>query len=282
MTAPEPDPVQRTATLFDAVADTYDQVGVDFFAPIAAGLVDALDVRPGGRVVDLGCGRGAALLRLADVVGPDGLAVGGDVSPRMVQACRDLARSQGLEQVQVEVLDATDPLAGRPHWEGAFGTVSASLVLFFLPDPATALGRWVPLLHPGGVLGVSTFAEQDPRWAAVDAVFLPHLPPAMLDARTSGAAGPFAADAGVAGLFAGAGLGDVRTTHLRVEVRFEGPEHWQRFSMSVGQRAMWGAVPEADRPAVRDAAFALLRDAADPDGSITVWQDVRLTRGTLP
>ena len=48
--------------LWDTLADSYDQVGVDFFAPIAAGLVDALDPRPGERAVDLGCGRGAALL----------------------------------------------------------------------------------------------------------------------------------------------------------------------------------------------------------------------------
>ena len=57
--------VQRETlrSLFDAVADSYDQVGVDFFQPIADGLVTELDPQPGERALDLGCWRGAALLR---------------------------------------------------------------------------------------------------------------------------------------------------------------------------------------------------------------------------
>jgi ubiquinone/menaquinone biosynthesis C-methylase UbiE len=280
MTAP--DPVQRTARLFDAVADTYDQVGVDFLGPIAEGLVEQLDVRPGTRVLDLGCGRGAVLLRLARKVGPDGLAVGGDVSSRMVELCRDHARAEGLEQVQVEVVDAMDPLASRHVWESVFDRVCASLVLFFLPDPAQAVGRWVTLMRPGATLGVATFGEQDPRWAAVDDLLVPYLPDEVRDARTSGATGPFGSDAGVEGMLTGAGLTAVRTSHQRMDVRFEDPEQWYRFSMSIGQRAMWERVPETDRASLRARAFTLLREAAGPDGSITVWQDVRYTLAERP
>ena len=67
-------------SLFDAVADSYDQVGVDFFQPIAEGLVAELEPKPGERGLDLGCGRGAALLPIARAVGPSGSAVGGDLS----------------------------------------------------------------------------------------------------------------------------------------------------------------------------------------------------------
>ena len=62
-------------SLFDAVADSYDQVGVDFFQPIAAGLVAELNPQPGERALDLGCGRGAALLPIAHAVGPTGSVV---------------------------------------------------------------------------------------------------------------------------------------------------------------------------------------------------------------
>ena len=54
------------AALFDTVADDYDQTGIDFFEPIAAGLVAALDPQPGEPCVDLGCGRGAVTLGLAE------------------------------------------------------------------------------------------------------------------------------------------------------------------------------------------------------------------------
>ena len=53
----------RVAAVFDGAAETYDRVGVDLFQPIAARLVEELQPRAGERVVDMGCGRGAVLLR---------------------------------------------------------------------------------------------------------------------------------------------------------------------------------------------------------------------------
>jgi ubiquinone/menaquinone biosynthesis C-methylase UbiE len=73
---------ERIAAMFDQVADSYDQVGVELFQPIADRLVHILAPRPGERALDLGCGRGAALLRLAAGVGPTGRALGMDLVPR--------------------------------------------------------------------------------------------------------------------------------------------------------------------------------------------------------
>lgn len=63
---------ERMSALFDRVADTYDRVGVDLFQPIAARLVEEVAPMVGERAVDIGCGRGAALLPLASAVGPSG------------------------------------------------------------------------------------------------------------------------------------------------------------------------------------------------------------------
>ena len=62
-----PSPSARVAALFDRVAPTYESVGVPWFEPIADGLVRAVAPQPGERAVDLGCGRGAALVRLGAV-----------------------------------------------------------------------------------------------------------------------------------------------------------------------------------------------------------------------
>ncbi len=75
---------------------------------------------------------------------------------------------------------------------------------------------------------------------------------------------------------------DVRTVTRRVEVRFEDPEHWYRFSMSLGQRTFWMRNPEDHRADVKAEAFALLRGAAEPDGSVAFWQDARYTLGRRP
>ena len=271
---------ERLRTLFDTVAETYDQVGVDFFGPIAEGLVQALDPQPGERVLDLGCGRGAALLPAARAVGPTGRVVGGDLSPRMVDEARALARDAGLGHVEVHEMDAQEP--EPPAAGDGYDVVCASLVLFFLPDAAGALRRWRDLTRPGGQVGISTFGPSSEAWRRIDNLFTPYLPPHLRDARTTGAEGPFGSDAGMEGLFRDAGLPDVRTETRQIPVRFESPDHWDRFSMSTGQRGLWMTVPEPERPHVRQEAHRILEAHAAGDGSVTFHQQARYTLARRP
>ena len=259
--------------MFDRAADTYDNVGVEWFRPIAAGLIEELAPQPGERAVDIGCGRGAALRPLAEAVGPTGRALGIDLAPAMV--ARTAADLRQLTQVEVRVADARAP--GLPP--SSHDIVASSLVLFFLPDPGAALGEWAGLLVRGGRLGVATFGAQDERWQQVDAVFRPYLLPAMLDARTSGTRGPFASDAGVEELLRGAGLVDVRTASRTVGVTFRDVDQLEEFFWSHGQRAMWEAVPEAERPGVRRQIAEVVREFADDAGRFAFSQQVRYTLG---
>ena len=266
----------RNARLCDALADSYDAVGVDFFRPIAAGLLEALDPQPGESFADLGCGKGARLLPAARAVGDTGRVVGVDISPGMLSAAREAAEGLGLEDVDLVVGDVQSPELPA----GAFDVVGSSLVLFFLADPLAALTAWRGLLVPGGRLGVSTFGAHDEVWGAVDDVFTPYLPQFVLDARTSGGSGPFASDAGMEQLFTAAGLTDVRTVSRPLRVHFRDADHWAAFSMSTGQRAMWAAVPEDERADVREEAVRRLQPATGPDGAIELRQDVRYTLGS--
>ena len=276
-----PSPTRRVADLFDALSDTYDQVGVDFFGPIGSGLVQAVAPQPGERALDLGCGRGAALLPLARAVGTAGHVVGADLSARMVQQCRSELAAAGLQDVELVVTDAQDPVWGDTDVTG-LDVVVSSLVLFFLPDPAAAVARWARLLRPGGRLGLATFGSPDLAWARVDEVFRPFLPPGMLDARTSGASGPFASDGGMEDLLTAAGYEQTTATHLSLAVEFADAEQWYRFSMSVGQRAMWLAVPPEQRESVKRDALNRLRETARADGSLGFVQDVRYTVARWP
>ena len=142
-------------TLFDAVADDYDQSGAAFFVPIATRLVEVVDPQPRERALDIGCGRGAATALLADAVGPEGSVTAFDLSGRMVEHTRALVPS-----ADVRKLDALDP--DLP--DGAYDVATASLVIFFLADPAGAAARWLQLLAPGGRLAVSTFGAVNDLW----------------------------------------------------------------------------------------------------------------------
>lgn len=264
------------AALFDSVADSYDAVGVDLFRPVARGLVEALAPQPGERALDVGCGRGAVLVPLAEAVTADGAVVGIDVSPRMVEAtAADVARAD-LSWVEVTLGDAMSP----PVPPASFDVVASSLVLFFLPDPPAALRAWRATLVEGGRVGVSTFGPYDEQWRAeVDGAMAGFRPPGAPDARTTGAQGPFASDAGMEELLADAGFRRVRTVTSTVSPRFDDVAHWQRWSMSVGQRQFWDAVPAERRPEVEATLFAAVERCRTPDGRLGFDQVIRYTLG---
>jgi len=264
------------AALFDSVADTYDAVGVDLFQPVAAGLVDALAPQPGERALDVGCGRGAVLVRLAEAVTASGSVIGIDLSSRMVEATSADVAQAGLGWVDVRVGDAMAPDVPA----SSFDLVSSSLVLFFLPDPLVALRAWREALVDGGRIGVSTFGPFDEQWRdSVDATLVSFRPPELRDARTAGARGPFASDEGMEQLLADAGYRDVRTVTTTISPRFDDAAHWQRWSMSVGQRQFWDAVPDDRRAEVEAACFAAVERCRKPDGRLGFDQQIRYTLG---
>jgi len=264
--------VRGVALAFDAVADHYDQSGVAFFEPIARRLADLVRVRPGEAVLDVGCGRGAVTLAAAAGTGPTGTVTAIDVSPAMAAHARRAVVAAGLEHVRVEVMDAMRPTLPP----GSFDVLTSSLVLFFLPDPATALTRWIRLLRQRGRLGVTTFGRQDETWQAVDRLFHPHLPARLLDPRTRGADSPFGSDEGVERLVGRGGVRDVRTVREWLPVRFRDADQWRDWSMGTGQRAMWRCVPEEDRPGLFERASALLEQTRDGE-EILLRQEVRYT-----
>ncbi len=264
---------QQVAALFDQVAPTYESVGIPWFTPIAQRLVDEMDPHIGARVLDIGCGHGVAIAALSAAVGRSGRVVGIDVSPKMLNRAKAGVSQRQLHNVDLYVMDAMAPDLPK----SSFNYAIASLVAFFLPDPAIALRAWHDLLVPTGKLGLTTFAERDPEWLEVDSLFTPYLPPGMLDARTSGGKGPFASDAGVKSLVADAGFERVHTIHWDLPVTFQSAAQWRTWSMSHGQRALWQAVPEGARDEIQRRAASILQRRAGSGTAITLTQTIRMT-----
>jgi ubiquinone/menaquinone biosynthesis C-methylase UbiE len=267
------DPEARVADIFHRVADTYDSVGVDFFEPIAAGLVAELAPQRGERALDVGCGRGAALFRLAEAVGPSGHVSAIDVAPGMVERTSADVVAAGLDpfvDVAIGNANALDPRLS------SFDLVASSLVLFFLRDPIVALRSWHGALVTGGRLGVSTFGSFNDEWNDVERALRSHLPTEQLDPRTN-TGGPFSSDAAMESLVTEAGYVEVRTATTTVEVRFEDHEAWYRWSMSHGQRQLWESVPADETERVRSDAVEAVHAAVRPDGRLGFDQQVRYT-----
>lgn len=97
--------------------DQYRKFQSQRFAPFDD-LFAMIDVRPGLRVVDLGCGTGELTARLAEQL-PQSDTVGIDSSPEMLARARSLARP-GLRFEQA----AIDDVAGQ--WDLVFRTPRSS------------------------------------------------------------------------------------------------------------------------------------------------------------
>jgi 2-polyprenyl-3-methyl-5-hydroxy-6-metoxy-1,4-benzoquinol methylase len=78
-------------------AETYERYMVPvLFAPSAERMVALARLRPGARVLDVGCGTGSVARRAAPLVGPTGQLVGLDLSPGMLAVARAAASREGL------------------------------------------------------------------------------------------------------------------------------------------------------------------------------------------
>jgi SAM-dependent methyltransferase len=101
----------------------------------------------GERVLDLGCGFGDTTLRIAELVGARGEAVGVDVSPRFVEAARADALATGAANVRFALADVqTDPLGGP------FDLAFSRFGTMFFANPVAALRNVRSALAPGGRL----------------------------------------------------------------------------------------------------------------------------------
>ncbi|MBY8873553.1 methyltransferase domain-containing protein [Micromonospora sp. PLK6-60] len=124
-------------------------VGMDYKQRFLA----ALDVGANQEVVDIGCGPGTDLGRVADAVGAGGRVIGVDYDPRML----DEARRRYADRPNVE-LRAGD-IHELPVADGSVDRARADRMLQHVLDPAKAIAEVRRVLRPGGLFGMA-----EPDW----------------------------------------------------------------------------------------------------------------------
>ncbi len=101
--------------------------------------IDLLQVKPGARLLDVGCGTGHDTRALATAAGPDGIAIGVDASAVMLKA----ARTRGGAYLQADA-------RALPYDDVAFDGTRIDRVLQHVAGPEDALRELVRVTKSGG------------------------------------------------------------------------------------------------------------------------------------
>jgi SAM-dependent methyltransferase len=193
----------------------------------------AAAIQPGERILDVACGKGAALLPAAAATGPEGRVTGVDIVPEMVEAAREALRDAGYANGDAVVMDG-----------GALTFADASLDVVLCANAVAILGMeraltgFARVLRPGGRLLVSAPTGGGPDWdffgrlceefglAAMPVDVLPQPEIAAINERV--------------------GLADVQVSDETVHIDFPDEWAWWRWAWSHGQRWYLEQLP-ADR-----------------------------------
>src|SRR6185312_1026158 len=120
-----------------------------FLNPLTQDFFVRAGIRPGMRVLDLGCGVGDVSLVASRLVGPGGSVTGIDMDASAVEVARERAQAEGLSHATFVHSDLLSFTTAAP-----FDAVVGRLILIHTPDPAAVIRRAVSLLAPGGIVAL--------------------------------------------------------------------------------------------------------------------------------
>ena len=173
---------------FDRRARTYEGgVTARWRDPVQRASLEALELSPADRLLDVGCCTGAASRTAAEM---GASVIGVDLSPKMVKEAMSLAGTS--ENLAFEVADVEH----LPFPDGRFTAVLCSNAFHHYPDPAGAAAEMSRVLAPGGRLALGD-ATSDLRSARIADRFLRWFEPGHVRLYRAAELGAFVQAAGL-------------------------------------------------------------------------------------
>jgi len=144
--------------------------------PVADLVIDRAKLKPGERVIDVGCGSGATAIAFAREVAPSGHVLGVDISSPMLERARQSAPKD--LSIDFMLADATV----YPFEPASFDVLASRFGVMFFADPALSFANMRKALRPSGRLTFACWREprENPFFMApLQAVYqhVPKLPP---------------------------------------------------------------------------------------------------------
>ena len=128
-----------------------------------------LDLKPGQRVLDVGCGTGQTVVQLAEAVGPTGAVVGIDIAPSLLEIARQRAAAfANVDFIEADAQTAALPAAGFDAVFSRFGVIAFG-------NPIQAFSNLRKAMTPGGRLAFvcwRSLSENELDWLPLRAAGL--------------------------------------------------------------------------------------------------------------
>ena len=150
----------READLWVREAERFDAMDGAF----GWAVLEAVQLHPGERVLDVGCGNGAMTLEGAQQVSPGGEAIGVDIAAPTLKLARSRADAAGLSNVQFLEADAQT----HAFEKGEFDAVISRFGVLSFEDPVAAFTNLGHALGSGGRLSIVCWQDVlKSDWTAV-------------------------------------------------------------------------------------------------------------------
>ncbi|MEV6190776.1 methyltransferase domain-containing protein [Streptomyces sp. NPDC051920] len=136
--------------------ERYERYAAPFMAPFVEAVLDAVDLYPGAKVLDLACGTGFAARAAAARVGPAGRVSGADVNPGMIGMAAERA-----PRMYPDIRFTVAPAERLPYEDAAFDAVVCQQGVQFFPDLDAAFAEAARVTRPDGRFAATAWAARD-------------------------------------------------------------------------------------------------------------------------
>jgi SAM-dependent methyltransferase len=243
--------------------------------------MDRLDLLPGQKVVDLGCGSGTTTLELAARVGPCGEVAGVDISAEMLARGRERAARAGAGNIEFVHADVQVHDLGEARFDAAYSRFG---VMFFA-DPVAAFANVRRALRPGAALSFVCWQSVfDNEWMLIPGAAVASVTGSLPPMPGPGEPGPFSlADPGrVRAVLEAAGFGSVAVEPHGDQVVISEDRIPEVALTSVRVGGVREALRDADQQ-TRERALAAIDEAMRArlqDGQVRASRGVLLVTGS--
>jgi SAM-dependent methyltransferase len=136
-------------------------------------LLEAAQLHPGQRVLELACGVGDPALSIAGEIAPSGRVTATDLGPGMMSLAEELARKKGLSNIEFREANAE----ALPFPNESYDVLTCRFGIMFFPDLPRALRESLRVLKPGGRTVFVAWGKKEQPFATTTAgIILKHLP----------------------------------------------------------------------------------------------------------